>query len=125
MSKDSKLCPSWKCDEGSILLGMVKEDGRVSFIDKRLIINEDFVETARRGRQPEERFRFANSCIQDNCKHWKSSRCNVIDTVIEILHDEKEDGCLPSCSIRPECRWFAQRGSKACSVCPDIIRNLG
>ena len=121
MSSEKKLCPSYACQEGAILLGIVMRDGRVAFSSDRLIVNEEFVQIARTGRTPEKRFRFGGQCVQNGCRQWTGERCGVIDSITETANVEVESAALPECSIRSECRWFYQSGAEACAVCPEIV----
>lgn len=124
MNSDKKLCPSYNCRDGAILLGVVMRDGRVAFSSDRIVVNQEFVQIAREGRTPEKRFRFGGQCIQGGCNQWTGERCGVIDKVIETTNADAGDSNLPECSIRPECRWFYQRGAEACAICPDVITDL-
>src|SRR5215210_5588820 len=112
MNSEKKLCPSYNCREGAVLLGVVMRDGRVAFSADRIIVNQEFVQIAREGRTPEKRFRFGGQCVQNGCKQWTGNRCGVIDSVIETTNAETDASNLPECSIRPECRWFSQRGAE-------------
>jgi hypothetical protein len=100
---------------------MVQADGAVSFISDKVIINEEFVQIAHEGRTPEKRFRFGGTCVEGSCKQWTGSRCGVIDQVIESVDAGKH---LPDCSIRTQCRWYAQNGESACFVCPFVVTDL-
>ena len=120
-----RLCPSARCEEGAILLGVVGEDGVVGYVRPLITIDKDFVRQAHKGRTPEKRFRFSQPCIEHGCRQWTGSRCGVIDRALQAkeeadIPDAWEDG-LPKCTIRPRCRWFAQVGRKACAVCPLVI----
>jgi hypothetical protein len=65
----SVLCPSSECSENAILLGIVNKNGRISFLgEKKIIIENEFVQIARKGRTPEKRFRFADGCMKGACK---------------------------------------------------------
>ena len=121
MSSEKKLCPSYSCQPGAILLGIVMRDGRVAFSSDQLIINEEFVQIAHEGRTPEKRFRFGGQCVQNGCRQWTGERCGVIDKITETANINVESAALPECSIRSECRWFYQRGAEACAVCPEIV----
>jgi len=117
------LCPSGLCEEGSILIGIVQRSGRIGFIKEKIIVDEEFVRIAHKGRSPEKRFRFAEQCREGACAQWSDGRCGVIDEVITMLAPTRVPDELPPCSIRPECRWFRQRGGRACAVCPEVITN--
>jgi len=121
IDSDRALCPSARMKEGSVLLGIVLGDGRVAFAPDRLVVNREFVTTAREGRSPEKRFRFADACVQSGCVQWTGTRCGVIDDVLAELPAEGLPAHLPQCSIRPQCRWYAQAGTEACRACPLVV----
>lgn len=120
-TKDKRLCPSAKCQDGAELIGLVKEDGHVDVLVNSIHFDQHFVEVASRGRQPESRFRFANKCIKCGCAQWTGSRCGVIDQILDHVQEVPEPPALPACAIRANCRWFSQRGPEACTICPFVI----
>ncbi|MFC9498438.1 hypothetical protein [Streptomyces sp. NPDC056982] len=86
-------------------------------------MDEGFADTARRLGDPESRFRFADTCVQDSCEHWSGKQCGLVGRLLEAAH---EKGVVPAsepprCAIRAECRWFAQNGRDACDVCPVVV----
>jgi len=114
------VCPSYKCVTGANLLGIVKDDGNVAFLDKPLPVDQEFVQIARSGRPPELRFRFSHSCAEGVCANWAGDHCGLIET---LTRDTTAGASLlPACAIRSECRWFAERGGVACRVCPNVVR---
>ena len=116
------LCPSARCEEGAILVGVVLGDGRVAYAAEEVRVDAEFVATARQGREPESRFRFAGRCVQGACRQWTGSRCGVIDRVLDSgVVAEPAEATLPRCSIREHCRWFDQAGAEACAACPLVI----
>lgn len=121
MAPAKPLCPSSTCEDGAILIGIVREDGRVGFVGGRLKVDSNFVNAARDGASPEARFRFGGACIKGACKQWSGSRCGVIDAVLDAASPVQASEEVPQCSIRPECRWFLQAGYDACRVCPEVI----
>ncbi len=121
---DAVLCPSARCSDGAILLGIVNGDGTVGFLPERLLIDQEFVDAAHRGRTPEKRFRFSNRCVQGACRQWTGDRCGVIDRVMDFLGTTEPPADLPRCSIRTQCRWYGQNGPAACSACPLVITDL-
>jgi hypothetical protein len=118
------LCPSYRCQDGAILLGIVLAGGRVAFAADRIVIDQDFVDIARQGRSPEKRFRFSGQCVQAACRQWAGGRCGVIDKVLVDLGSDRVPEELPRCSIRPQCRWYLQSGAPACGACPEVITDL-
>lgn len=93
----------------------------MAYAADQVVIDEEFVAIAREGRSPEARFRFSSPCVRAACKQWTGGGCGVIDAVLEHAPSPAVDTPLPRCSIRPSCRWFAQRGGAACAVCPDVV----
>lgn len=71
-------CPSGRCREGAILLGIVGADGVLGYVTPKMTVDADFVDRAYQGRTPETRFRFAESCIEHKCTQWTGDRCGVI-----------------------------------------------
>ena len=121
------LCPSARCHEGAILLGIVLPDGRVAFAEGRTTVDREFVGVATSDgrRAPERRFRFSSPCAQGGCRQWTGIACGVIDGAMAEAraagHQPGADRELPACGIRDDCRWFLQAGADACSVCELIV----
>lgn len=126
--QNEQSCPSARCEEGAVLLGIVGADGHVGYVTPRMTVDAEFVREARSGRTPETRFRFAQPCIESRCAQWTGSHCGVIDQALESLEaastTEWTQETLPECVIRPSCRWFGQAGAKACGVCPLVVHTL-
>lgn len=112
-------CPSGRCKEGSLLLGVVNADQGVAFIHPAIPLDEHFVE--RVGTNPLRRFRFAEPCATSNCGQWTGERCGVIDEVLAETPGQPLGAPLPYCSIRRTCRWFSQSGRAACGVCRFVV----
>ncbi len=120
-----KMCPSGRCREGTILLGIVGANGVLGYVEPVMRIDTEFVERAQQGRNPEARFRFAEPCVEQKCAQWAGCRCGVIEQVLQSREGARivreASGPLPSCVIRSSCRWFAQTGPQACAVCPHVV----
>ncbi len=123
-----KLCPSSRCEEGNILLGLVNAEGRIDFIPGHVEIDAKFVEVAKQGRPPEQRFRFSSPCLKRGCEKWDGERCGVA----KILHERGPDllppepaTAPPRCSIRPNCRWYGEYGDCICFTCSWVITEHG
>jgi len=118
--KDELLCPSARCEEGHILIGMVREDASVGYIPQRLKVDKNFARKANHDGKAEQRFRFASPCVKSGCQQWTNGQCGVVeDVTVELTSHQTHD--LPKCSIRSECRWFAQRSIEACRVCSWVV----
>jgi len=129
MSESAILCPSWRCEAGASLIGIVLADGTVAFSKDRIVVDEAFVEVAKLGRSPEKRFRFSSTCKRAACVQWTDGKCGIVDV---IIGEHRERGAsagepfeLPECSIRPQCRWHLQSGDEACRACPEVITDRG
>jgi hypothetical protein len=120
-----RTCPSGRCREGAVLLGIVGANGVLGYVAPAMPIDAEFVERARQGLNPEARFRFAEACVEQECAQWTDCRCGVIEQVLHSREGERivreASGLLPSCVIRSSCRWFAQTGPLACAVCPHVV----
>ena len=117
-------CPSGRCEEDAVLLGIVSPDGTLAYLTPQVRVDKLFVDRARQGRTPEARFRFAQPCVEGGCRNWVADRCDVIEQAVEsskLPRAAIENTPLPICSIRRSCRWFAQRGAEACTVCPVVV----
>lgn len=129
MSDSTILCPSWGCEAGASLIGIVLADGSVAFSKDRIVIDAAFVEVARQGRAPEKRFRFSSTCKRAACMQWTEGKCGIVDRIIsehaDRTADPKQPFVLPECSIRPQCRWHLQSGDAACRACPEVITDTG
>ena len=53
-----RLCPSARCEEGAILLGIVGKNGAVGYVRPLIKIDKNFVLEAHNGRAPENAFVF-------------------------------------------------------------------
>jgi len=129
MADSTILCPSWKCEAGASLIGIVLADGSVAFSKDHIVIDAAFVEAAQQGRSPEKRFRFSSICKRAGCIQWTDGKCGIVDRIIsehaDRAADPNEPFVLPECSIRPQCRWHLQSGDNACRACPEVITDTG
>ena len=120
MQVGERVCPSSTLDHATTLLGVVGPDGRVHYVSPALAVDDAFRERARVAGSPESRFRLAGACVEGGCAQWTGSRCGVIDGLLEQVEGELDTQLRP-CTIRRECRWFAQSGARACEVCPLVV----
>lgn len=122
---ENLLCPSYVCKPNAQLYGIVNANGFIDYLKSTLEVTDSFVEEARKGREPEKRFRFAGNCAKNGCNQWDqpNQECGLIDKITEIVANP-ESSELQHCPIREKCRWFRQRGALACAQCSEVIRNL-
>jgi hypothetical protein len=125
----ARSCPSALCEEDALLLGVVAPGGTVAYVQPPTRISADFVARAQAQGHPERRFRFSVPCREAACHQWTGTGCGVIDIVIGTRPEDPAagpaDAGLPACGIRRTCRWFAQHGTAACAICPQIIADTG
>jgi len=116
------LCPSAQPTmESAVAIGVVDRDGgepEVAYLEKPLPVNDDLLALAGPVR-PTEVFRFAAPCQTSACSHWNGEDCKLVDRIVDIIPPASL--LLPTCRIRPECRWFAQAGRAACTRCPRVV----
>lgn len=127
MSEKRFTCPSGPAEAGSVLLGVVAERGELAYISPNVPVTPSLLRNLKIDTAPiENRFRFANACIEHKCVQWKGregvGHCGLIESATKQLERSSPPESLPSCGIRASCRWFAQKGTAACGVCPQIIR---
>ncbi|MGC2776031.1 MAG: hypothetical protein WA418_10400 [Bradyrhizobium sp.] len=123
-----KLCPSSRCEDGNILLGVVNAEGRIDFIPERIEIDAAFTAVAKAGRPPEQRFRFSSPCLKRGCEKWDGERCGVAKILQERGPDllpREPAAALPHCSIRQDCRWHGEYGDVICFACSWVITERG
>lgn len=118
--RDDLLCPSARCEPGATLLGMVRSDCTVGHLPQTYIVDEEFAQAANADGLAETRFRFASACVKGNCSQWNGSGCGVVARAANELA-LKQSPVMPNCSIRPQCRWFAERADAACRVCHFVV----
>jgi hypothetical protein len=126
LPEEPAACPSARAEVGAILLGVINTDGQVAYLNTALQIDQPFIDQVRQDGVPEERFRFANTCVEGKCVQWdgQKKRCGVIDSVVPFLGNGEGTSALQPCVIRTACRWFRQDGPPACRICPGVITEI-
>jgi hypothetical protein len=124
MARSGTSCPSGRCRDQALLIGVVRADGSVAYLGAPLEIDGDFVALASQGRTPETRFRFSEPCAEGACGHWDEDRCGLVEQLTDAAGAGGSDAPLPRCGIRSSCVWFAQRGRDACGVCPHVVHTM-
>jgi hypothetical protein len=122
---DKLLCPSARAKEGARLIGIRQDDGTISILPTALSVDADFLENTRLLEEPpEQRFRFANKCVETGCVQWTGKSCGVADEMVRHLNRVAPDPTLRACAIRPQCRWHHQSGAEACQMCTYVITQI-
>ena len=123
--KEAWICPSSRAKPGAQLLGVRQREGTIAILPQALPVDDDFMQVVQQDpTPPEQRFRFSNKCVENGCEQWTGKSCGVIERVVEYLDQVPVKQTLPACSIRPACRWYAQRGSDACRICPYVLTEI-
>ena len=115
-------CPSAQPDmEGARAFGIISgtpEEPRVAYLRADAVVTRAML--AKLGpTDPKHVFRFAATCEEARCAHYDGRRCTLAQRIVEKL-DPVVDA-LPSCLIRPTCRWYAEQGGAACHRCPQVV----
>lgn len=107
VSGEVVMCPSQSADEGTLVLGIFGDDGRLS---RQSVPNHALVAENEAGSHA---IRYAGECRQDDCAYWADS-CQLAAAIVR-----DDDSCEPiaQCPIRQRCRWHLEHGSKACGTC--------
>ncbi|WP_418957966.1 hypothetical protein [Streptomyces tritici] len=109
------------------------EQGRLAYLPMPVVVDAAYASRLQEVGLPERRYRFSQPCVEGACSQWTGEGCAVIDHVLDDPPDdarapdarETRPGTLPTCAIRRDCRWFAQRGAAACGACPTIVADIG
>lgn len=121
-TSNQHLCPSALPDQkGSVVIGVVGgtiEEPRVAYLVEPQPVTDEIL-TLTEPAAPTEVLRFAASCAGNMCKHFDGSNCRLITRVVQNL--PKVVDVLPTCRIRPQCRWWQQEGKAACMRCPQVV----
>ena len=115
-------CPSAQPDmEGARPFGVISgtpKETRIAFFKKSALDAFDW--RGQFGTSDATRlFRFGARCDESKCGHFDGSRCKLGARVKAGLQPVVD--ALPSCLIRPRCRWFAEQGGDVCLRCPQVV----
>jgi hypothetical protein len=116
------LCPSAQPEMAdSVVFGVVGgtvEEPRVGYLKETLPVTDEILALASPVK-PTEVFRFAAPCAGGGCQHFDGTNCRLVRRTVNMLPAVVE--VLPSCRIRPNCRWWQQEGKAACMRCPLVV----
>ena len=119
---DSFLCPSAQPDmEDARVFGVISgtpEEPRIAYLRSDAKLEPEKL-TELGPLEPTHVFRFSAKCEENRCAQFDGTRCNLGRRIVEGL-DPVVDA-LPSCQIRPNCRWYAENGKDACLRCPQVV----
>jgi hypothetical protein len=115
-------CPSAQPDmENAQVFGVVSgtpTEPRIAYLRTDAIIKQSTLENIG-ALEATHVFRFSAKCEENRCSQFDGTSCglgrriaNGLDPVVDVL---------PSCQIRPTCRWYAENGKDACFRCPQVV----
>jgi hypothetical protein len=68
---------------------------------------------------PTHVFRFAAKCEAGRCAQFANGECGLGHRIAARLDPVVER--IPSCQIRPTCRWHIEQGDAICLRCPQVV----
>jgi|ERR1043166_3948564 hypothetical protein len=120
--RDTLACPSSQPDiPGALIFGVVTgtvETPQIAYLKNVIPLSTSKVEIPS-PLVPTEVFRLSAPCAESRCQHFGDGRCNLARRLVGKL--ERVVDSLPPCSIRRECKWWAQEGREACFRCPQVV----
>ena len=123
----ARMCPSTPVANATVFLGMISTGGRVAYVTPAVPVSaEDIADLASAPDQTlESQYRFAGPCVESGCGQWSGSHCRLGERLASRHEEVPADlSGLPKCAIRPRCRWYAEQGGDACSVCQFVVTDL-
>jgi hypothetical protein len=120
------LCPSASRDSATVVLGVAMTTGEIAYASPRVTASPDLLAALSAGLASlESRYRLAGPCAEARCGFWSGTGCSLGEELARsfaISHRSPDAAdVMPKCSIRAECRWFAEQGRAACHACPHVI----
>lgn len=120
--RDVPLCPSaqphWKGAAAFGVVGGSASAPRVIYL-KDTIASGPELDALVGPVKSTEVFRYAATCLSNECQHFDNRRCSLAPKIEQRLEDVVPD--LPPCAIRAQCRWFGQQGAGVCVKCPQVV----
>jgi len=115
-------CPSAQPDMAEArvfaVVGGTPEAPRVAYLKAEAVVTPELAERIG-DLPPTSVFRYAARCEESRCVHHDGNRCALGARIAAML--EPVTDSLPSCQIRPSCRWYAEVGGEACRRCPQVV----
>jgi hypothetical protein len=115
-------CPSAQPDMvDAHVFGVVTgpaDDPRVAYLKANAVVGDETLATLGEV-DPTRVFRFAARCETSRCAQFDGQHCSLARRIVERLAPVVDT--LPSCQIRPTCRWFHEIGEAACRRCPQVV----
>lgn len=114
-------CPSAQPDMADAhIFGVVAgtpETPRIAYLKRGAEVPPETV-AALGDLDPTQVFRYSGRCENGACAQFAGGRCGLAQRIAEQLAPVVD--ALPSCQIRPTCRWHHEIGDGACLRCPQV-----
>ncbi|HYE27365.1 MAG TPA: hypothetical protein VEA61_03920 [Allosphingosinicella sp.] len=115
-------CPSAQPDMvDARIFGVVAgsaEEPRIAYLKAEAAVTDEMLEGLG-DLNPTQVFRYAARCEESRCAQYSNGCCSLGQRIAEMLPEVTDS--LPSCQIRPSCRWYAEVGRPACLRCPQVM----
>ena len=105
----------------SFVFGVVQgtlDEPRLRHLAKPQPVSPELLQMAEPA-SPTEVYRFAAPCAGSACCHFDGIKCQLASRVVKFLQPVID--ALPTCHLRPNCRWWREEGKAACLRCPQIV----
>lgn len=126
-TRTERRCRSGRGRAGTLLIGIVGDDGKVRDLGGAPRIDGDVIAAAGRGRTSEGRSRFSEPCAGSASGHWTGHDSGLVDRLLQPRGPSDptrrpgEASESPHCGIRSARVSFHRRGVPACRVRPAVI----
>jgi len=119
------MCPSAQPDmEDARIFGVVAgtaEQPRLAYLKQSAVVTDEMLENLG-DLEPTQVFRYAARCEESKCAQFDKGCCSLGKRIADLLPPVTES--LPSCQIRPTCRWYVEIGGAACLRCPQVVTRV-
>ena len=120
--EQERMCPSTSVENSTVFLGMITPARKVAYVTPQIPIDSVRDTLDDTAGELERRYRFAGPCVTSKCGFWTGRHCGLGAKLVESYQDTGGPSLdLPRCSIRHDCRWFAEQGPAACSPCSYVV----
>ena len=113
--------PSAKDARVFAVIGGTAEEPRASFLAKGVEVPAELLATPE-GIAPKRIFRFTGKCENGACGQFANGNCQLGKTVSRMMADVVDT--VPACTIRGDCRWYAENGPAICRKCPQVVTTV-
>ncbi|MEO8504171.1 MAG: nitrogen fixation protein [Acidobacteriota bacterium] len=123
MNKEDPLCPSARPETpGARIFAVIDRSGetpRARYLSEPVPFDED-AKALLGGAAAGEVFRLGARCAGAACQHFANDACSLGERLVQLVQRPRE-ASLPSCALRPACRWFSEQGPRACVRCEWVV----